>query len=89
MDIRKRLNKVAERLTDDQEGEIDVVNTLMLIMFGRESENLPKIFTVECFMDQDTLDTFLREDLCLDVKSIYLHTGSIFFGKPRYEIELE
>ena len=88
MDIRKRLNLVSERLSDDQEPEIDVVNTLTFLMFGRESDELPKNFTVQCFMDTETLESFLRDDLKLDVKDVSLRFGSIMFGKPIYDVEL-
>ena len=48
MDIRKKLNEVQNTLSDGQEEERNIVNDLMFLMFGRDSEELPKEFEIEC-----------------------------------------
>ena len=53
MDIRKKLNEIQNVLSNDQEEERNIVNDLMFLMFGRDSEELPKEFEVECIMDNE------------------------------------
>lgn len=88
MDIIKKLNEVQKSLSDKQEEERKIVNSLMILMFGREEKELPKEFEVECLMDNDAIETFLREKLELDVKKVSLVPISFLFGIPRFYIEL-
>ena len=88
MDIRKKLNEVQNTLSDRQEEERNIVNDLMFLMFGRDSEELPKEFEIECIMDNEQVETFLKEKLELDVKDVSLVPMSILFGRPKFRVEL-
>ncbi len=88
MDIRKKLNEVQNTLSDGQEEERNIVNDLMFLMFGRDSEELPKEFEIECIMDNEQVETFLKEKLELDVKDVSLVPMSILFGRPKFRVEL-
>ena len=88
MDIRRKLNEIQDLLSDEQEEERKIVNDLMFLMFGRDSEELPKEFEVECIMDNEAVETFLREKLELDVKEVSLVSMSFMIGSPRFHIEL-
>lgn len=84
MDIRKKLNEVQNVLSDEQEEERKIVNNLMFLMFGRQSEELPAEFEIECFMDNEEVETFLREKLELNVEEVSLVPMSFMFGNPRF-----
>lgn len=88
MDIRKKLNEIQNVLSNDQEEERNIVNDLMFLMFGRDSEELPKEFEVECIMDNEQVETFLKEKLELDVENVSLVPMSLLLGKPRYRVKL-
>lgn len=88
MDIRKKLNEIQKVLSNDQEEERNIVNDLMFLMFGRDSEELPREFEVECIMDNDQVETFLREKLELDVKEVSLVPMSLLMGRPRFRVKL-
>lgn len=88
MDIRKKLNEIQKVLANDQEEERNIVNDLMFLMFGRDSEELPREFEVECIMDNDQVETFLREKLELDVKDVSLVPMSLLMGRPRFRVKL-
>lgn len=88
MDIRKKLNEIQKVLSNDQEEERNIVNDLMFLMFGRDSEELPREFEVECIMDNDQVETFLREKLELDVKDVSLVPMSLLMGRPRFRVKL-
>ncbi len=88
MDIRRKLNEMQDLLSDEQEEERKIVNDLMFLMFGRDSVELPKEFEVECIMDNEAVETFLREKLELDVKEVSLVPMSFMIGSPRFHIEL-
>lgn len=88
MNIKQKLNEVQRELSDNQIEEREIIETLMFLMFGRESNELPKKFKVECMMDNDGVETFLREKVGLDVKEVSLVPGSIIFGGPVFEVEL-
>lgn len=88
MDIRRKLNEMQDLLSNEQEEERKIVNDLMFLMFGRDSEELPKEFEVECIMDNEAVETFLRDKLELDVKEVSLVPMSFIIGSPRFRIEL-
>ena len=88
MDIRKKLNEVQNTLSDGQEEERNIVNDLMFLMFGRDSEELPREFEVECIMDNEQVETFLKEKLELDVENVSLVPMSLLLGKPRFRVKL-
>lgn len=88
MNIKQKLNEVQRELSDNQIEEREIIETLMFLMFGRESNELPKKFRVECMMDNDGVETFLREKVGLDVKEVSLVPGSLFMGGPVFEVEL-
>ena len=88
MDIKRKLNEIQDLLSDEQEEERKIVNGLMFLMFGRDSEELPKEFEIECIMDNEAVETFLREKLELDVKEVVLIPMSFMIGNPRFRIEL-
>ena len=88
MDIRKKLNEVQNVLSNEQEEERHIVNDLMFLMFGNDSEELPKEFEIECVMDNDQVETFLREKLELDVKDVSLVPMSLLMGRPRFRVKL-
>ena len=88
MDIRKKLNEIQKVLSNDQEEERNIVNDLMFLMFGRDSEELPREFEVECIMDNDQVETFLREKLELDVKDVSLVPMSLLMERPRFRVKL-
>ena len=88
MDIKRKLNEIQDLLSDEQEEERKIVNDLMFLMFGRDSEELPKEFEIECIMDNKAVETFLREKLELDVKEVGLVPMSFMIGNPRFRIEL-
>ena len=88
MDIRKKLNEIQNVLSDDQEEERNIVNDLMFLMFGRDSEELPREFEVECIMDNEQVETFLKEKLELDVENVSLVPMSLLLGKPRFRVKL-
>lgn len=88
MDIRKKLNEIQNVLSNDQEEERNIVNDLMLLMFGRDSEELPREFEVECIMDNEQVETFLKEKLELDVENVSLVPMSLLLGKPRFRVKL-
>ena len=88
MDIRKKLNEIQNVLSNDQEEERNIVNDLMFLMFGRDSEELPREFEIECIMDNEQVETFLKEKLELDVENVSLVPMSLLLGKPRYRVKL-
>lgn len=88
MDIRQKLNHVQQALSDEQTEERKIINNLRFLMFGRDSDELPTEFEVECIMDNEALEAFLREKLELDVKTVSLVPMSILFGSPRFRVEL-
>ncbi len=88
MDIKRKLNEIQDLLSDEQEEERKIVNDLMFLMFGRDSAELPKEFEIECIMDNEAVETFLREKLELDVKEVVLIPMSFMIGNPRFRIEL-
>lgn len=88
MDIRKKLNEIQNVLSNDQEEERNIVNDLMFLMFGRDSEELPREFEVECIMDNEQVETFLKEKLELDVENVNLVPMSLLLGKPRFRVKL-
>lgn len=88
MDIRQKLKEVQNVLSDKQEEERKIVNNLMFLMFGRESEELPAEFEIECFLDNEAVETFLREKLELNVEEVSLVPMSFMFGNPRFRIRL-
>lgn len=88
MDIRKKLNEIQNVLSNDQEEERNIVNDLMFLMFGRDSEELPREFEVECIMDNEQVETFLKEKLELDVENVSLIPMSLLLGKPRFRVKL-
>lgn len=88
MDIRKKLNEIQNVLSNDQEEERNIVNNLMFLMFGRDSEELPREFEVECIMDNEQVETFLKEKLELDVENVSLVPMSLLLGKPRFRVKL-
>lgn len=88
MDIRKKLNEIQNVLSNDQEEELNIVNDLMFLMFGRDSEELPREFEVECIMDNEQVETFLKEKLELDVENVSLVPMSLLLGKPRFRVKL-
>jgi len=88
MDIRQKLNQVQQVLSDDQKEERKIINSLMFLMFGRDSDELPAEFEVECIMDNEAVETFLREKLELDVKAVSLVPMSFMFGSPKFRVEL-
>lgn len=88
MDIRKKLNEIQNVLSNDQEEERNIVNDLMLLMFGRDSEELPREFEIECIMDNEQVETFLKEKLELDVENVSLVPMSLLLGKPRFRVKL-
>ena len=88
MDIKRKLNEIQDLLSDEQEEERKIVNDLMFLMFGRDSAELPKEFEIECIMDNEAVETFLREKLELDVKVVVLIPMSFMIGNPRFRIEL-
>lgn len=88
MDIKRKLNEIQDLLSDEQEEERKIVNDLMFLMFGRDSAELPKEFEIECIMDNEVVETFLREKLELDVKEVVLIPMSFMIGNPRFRIEL-
>lgn len=57
-------------------------------MFGRDSEELPREFEVECIMDNEQVETFLKEKLELDVENVSLVPMSLLLGKPRFRVKL-
>ena len=65
-----------------------IINSLMFLMFGRDSDELPTEFEVECIMDNEAVETFLREKLELDVKAVSLVPMSFMFGSPKFRVEL-
>ena len=88
MDIRKKLNEIQNVLSNDQEEERNIVNDLMLLMFGRDSEELPREFEIECIMDNEQVETFLKEKLELDVENVSLVPMSLLLGKPIFRVKL-
>ena len=88
MDTRKKLNEIQNVLSNDQEEERNIVNDLMLLMFGRDSEELPREFEIECIMDNEQVETFLKEKLELDVENVSLVPMSLLLGKPRFRVKL-
>lgn len=88
MDIRKKLNEIQNVLSNDQEEERNIVNDLMFLMFGKDSEELPREFEVECIMDNEQVETFLKEKLELDVENVSLVPMSLLLGKPRFRVKL-
>ena len=88
MDIRKKLNEIQNVLSNDQEEERNIVNDLMFLMFGRDSEELPREFEVECIIDNEQVETFLKEKLELDVENVSLVPMSLLLGKPRFRVKL-
>lgn len=88
MDIRQKLNELRDILSDEQKEEIKIVNALTFLMFGRDSEELPKEFKLECIMDNESVETFLKEMLELDVKEVSLIPMSFMMGSPRFRIVL-
>ena len=88
MDIKRKLNEIQDLLSDEQEEERKIVNDLMFLMFGRDSAELPKEFEIECIMDNEAVETFLREKLELDVKEVVLIPMSFMIRNPRFRIEL-
>lgn len=88
MDIKQKLNQVQQVLSDDQKEERNIINSLMFLMFGRDSDELPAEFEVECIMDNEAVETFLREKLELDVKAVSLVPMSFMFGSPKFRVEL-
>lgn len=88
MDIRQKLNHVQQALSDEQTEERKIINILRFLMFGRDSDELPTEFEVECIMDNEALEAFLREKLELDVKTVSLVPMSILFGSPIFRVEL-
>lgn len=88
MDIREKLNEIQNALSNDQEEERNIVNDLMFLMFGRDSEELPREFEVECIMDNEQVETFLKEKLELDVENVSLVPTSLLLGKPRFRVKL-
>ena len=89
MDIRQKLNEVQEVLSDEQEEERKIINSLIFLMFGRDSTELPTEFEVQCIMRNEEVETFLREKLELDVKEeVKLVPMSIMMGSPRFCVKL-
>ena len=88
MDIRQKLNQVQQVLSDDQKEERKIINSLMFLMFGSDSDKLPTEFEIECIMDNEAVENFLRKKLELDVKAVNLVPMSFMFGSQRYHIEL-
>lgn len=88
MDIRKKLNEVQNVLSNEQEEERHIVNELMLLMFGNDSEELPKEFEIECVMDNEQVETFLKEKLELDVEDVSFIPMSLLLGRPRFRVKL-
>ena len=88
MDIRQKLNQVQQVLSDDQKEERKIINSLMFLIFERDSNELPAEFEIECIMDNEAVETFLREKLELDVKAVNLVSMSFMFGNPRFRVEL-
>ena len=88
MDIRQKLSQVQQVLSDDQKEERKIINSLMFLMFGRDSDELPAEFEVECIMDNEAVETFLCEKLELDVKAVSLVPMSFMFGSPKFRVEL-
>ena len=88
MDIIQKLNEIQDELTPEQEEEQKVVNDLMFLLFGREPKELPKKFQVNCLMENEALETFLREKLELDVKEVSFDPISLLFGNPSFIIKL-
>ena len=80
MDIRKKLNEVQNVLSNEQEEERHIVNDLMFLMFGNDSEELPKEFEIECVMDNEQVETFLKEKLELDVEDVSFIPMSLLLG---------
>ena len=60
----------------------------MFLMFGKDSEELPREFEIECIMDNEQVETFLKEKLELDVENVCLVPMSLLLGKPRFRVKL-
>lgn len=88
MDIRQKLNEVQNVLSQEQKEERKIINDLRFLMFGRDSLELPKEFQVECIMDNEGVETFLREKLELDVKEVSLVPMSFMLGSPGFRVKL-
>lgn len=88
MDFSKKLNQVQRGLTAEQKEERKIINCFIFLMFGKDSDEPPKEFEVECCLDNDAVETFLREKLELDVRSVTLIPASIIVGMPRFKVEL-
>lgn len=88
MDIIQKLNQVQQVLSNDQKEERKIINSLMFLMFERDSNELPAEFEIECIMDNEAVETFLREKLELNVKAVNLVSMSFMFGNPRFRVEL-
>ena len=88
MDIIQKLNQVQQVLSNDQKEERKIINSLMFLMFERDSNELPAEFEIACIMDTEAVETFLREKLELNVKAVNLVSMSFMFGNPRFRVEL-
>lgn len=88
MDIRQKLSQVQQVISDDQKEERKIINSLMFLMFETDSDELPAEFEIECIMDNEAVETFLREKLELDVKAVSLVPLSFMFGSPKFRVEL-
>ena len=88
MDIKRKLNEIQDLLSDEQEEERKIVNGLMFLMFGRDSAELPKEFEIECVMDNEQVETFLKEKLELNVEDVSFVPISLLLGRPRFRVKL-
>ena len=88
MNIRQKLNEVQDVLSNEQEEERNIVSELMFLMFGNDSEELPKEFEIECVMDNEQIETFLKEKLELDVEDVSLVPMSLLLGRPRFRVKI-
>ena len=56
--------------------------------FGERVKKLPHEFEGECFMEDNEVETFLREKLNLDVREVQLIPTRVMFENPRFRIIL-
>ena len=88
-DIRRKINKLMQELTDEEKDEREILNQLLLVL-DDNSKQLPKSFSLELLMNTQKLKSFLTERVGLKIKKIKFNGIAVMFsGKGKFEIELE
>jgi len=88
MGFTEQLKNVQNSLSDEQEEEQEIVNAFKI--FEKKIKELPKEFELEFdyLIATNTIETFLREQLELDVKEVTFRSELIVSGRPKFRIIL-